>query len=91
MTDKQINNRVAKLQALNAQIKQLEDQASKLRDELTAELEARGTEEVNTDSFIVRWTKTIRNTIDSKRLKADLPAIYASYLRATESRRFSIA
>lgn len=91
MTDKQIDNRVKRLQALNEEIKALEAKSQALRDELTKEIESRGTEELKTDSFLVRWTTTIRNTLDSKKLKADLPSIYENYLRTTESRRFSIA
>lgn len=91
MTDKQIDNRVKRLQALNEEIKALEAKSQALRDELTKEIESRGTEELKTDSFLVRWTTTIRNTLDSKKLRADLPSIYENYLRTTESRRFSIA
>lgn len=91
MTDKQIDNRVKRLQALNEEIKALEAKSQALRDELTAEIESRGAEQIQTGNFLVRWTTSIRSTFDSKRLKAEMPSIYESYLRASESRRFSIA
>lgn len=91
MTNKMIDNRVKKLKDLNDQIKALEDQAAALRDELTKEIESRDAEEIRTDNFLVKWTKVITNRFDSKSFKSELPSLYHSYLKATESRRFSIA
>ena len=91
MTNKMIDNRVNKLKKLNEQIKALEDQAAALRAELTAEIESRDADEIQTDNFLVRWTKVITNRFDSKAFKAELPSLYNSYIKASESRRFSIA
>ena len=91
MTNKMIDNRVRKLQTLNEQIRELEEKAAELREELVREIESRDAEEIQTPTFLVRWTRVIRNTLDSKKLKADLPLVYASYLKSSESRRFSIA
>ena len=55
MTDRQINNRIAKLQSIEAQMKELEDQAEAIRAELKADLESKGEDEHNTGNFIIRW------------------------------------
>ena len=55
MTDRQMNNRIAKLQGIEAQMKELEDQAEAIRAELKADLESKGEDEHNTGSFVIRW------------------------------------
>lgn len=91
MTNKMIDNRVRKLKDLNNQIRELEEKAAELREELTREIERRDAEELRTDNFLVKWTKVITNRFDSKSFKSELPSLYQSYLKASESRRFSIA
>lgn len=91
MTDKQLNNRIAKLQDIEAQMKELEDAAEKIRAEIKADLEAKGEDEHNTGSFIIRWKEIISRRLDSKALKAALPDVFAAYSKESSSRRFSIA
>ena len=91
MTDKQLNNRIAKLQDIEAQMKEVEDAAEKIRAEIKADLEAKGEDEHNTGSFIIRWKEIISRRLDSKALKAALPDVFAAYSKESSSRRFSIA
>lgn len=42
------------------------------------------------DSPLVKWTNTSRTSLDTKRLKAELPAVYAKYATTTETRRFTL-
>ena len=91
MTDRQLNNRITKLQAIEAQQKELEAQAEAIRAEIKADLEAKGEDEHNTGSFIIRWKEIISRRLDSKALKAALPDVFAAYSKESSSRRFSIA
>ncbi|MBR3560942.1 MAG: hypothetical protein IKN81_05360 [Oscillospiraceae bacterium] len=91
MTDKQLNNRIAKLQGIEAQMKELEDAAEKIRTEIKADLEAKGEDEHNTGSFIIRWKEIISRRLDSKALKAALPDVFTAYSKESSTRRFSIA
>ena len=91
LTNRQIDNRIQKLRALESQIKALEEQADALRDELKADLEAKGTDEHNTGSFIIRWKEVISRRLDSKALKAALPDVFNAYSRESSARRFTIA
>lgn len=91
MTNKQIDNRVKKLQALEAKQKELEAQAEAIRDELKGELDARRADEVKTDKFTVRWKQVFGQRLDAKALKQANPEIYQDFLLPTFTRRFSIA
>ena len=90
MTNRQLDNRVKKLQDLEAQIKALEMQADALRDELKADLTEKGADECNTGSFIIRWKEIISSRLDSKALKAAMPDVFTAYSKESSSRRFTI-
>ena len=75
MTEKMIENRVKKLQAIEAQRKELEAAAEAIRTELKADMEERGVEELRTQNFILRWKEIVSSRIDSKALKAALPDV----------------
>lgn len=86
-----MDNRIKKLQAIEAQQKELEAQAEAIRAELKAELETNGEDEHNTGSFIIRWKEIISNRFDGKALKAAMPELYSQYCRQSSSRRFTVA
>lgn len=91
MTNRQMDNRVKKLQEIEAQQKALEAQAEAIRAELKAELEAQGEDEHHTGNFIIRWKEIISSRLDSKALKAAFPDIAGQFTRQTTSKRFTIA
>lgn len=91
MTNKQLDNRIKKLQALEAQQKELEKQAEEIRAELKADLESKGEEEHDTGNFIIRWKEIITNRLDCKALKKALPDVFAMYSCVSTSRRLTIA
>lgn len=90
MTDRQLNNRIAKLQEIEAQQRELEERAEAIRAEIKADLEAKGEDEHDTGSFIVRWKEIISKRIDSKALKAALPDVFAAYSKESSTRRFTV-
>ena len=91
LTPKMIDNRCAKLKALEAEQQKLAKEADKIKKELQLELEELGAEEVDTGRFTVRWKAIISSRLDSKALKAELPEIYERFTKSSESRRFTIA
>lgn len=91
MTERMIESRIKKLQAIEARQKELEQKAEAIRAELKADLEQKGLEELQTKNFVVRWKEIISSRLDSKALKAALPEIYAQYCRQASSRRFTVA
>ena len=91
MTNRQLDNRVKKLQDLEAQIKALEEQADAIRDEIKADLTEKGEDEHNTGAFLIRWKEIISKRLDSKALKAALPDVFATYSKESSSRRFIVS
>ena len=91
MTEKMIENRIKKLQAIEAQREELEAQADAIRAELKADLEEKGTQELKTKNFIVRWKEIVSSRLDGKALKAALPDVYSQFCKASTTRRFSVA
>ena len=91
MSYKQLDNRVKKLQSIEAQVKELEEQADAIRAEIKADLESKGEDEHDTGSFMIRWKEIISRRLDSKALKAALPDVFTAYSRESISRRFTIA
>ncbi len=61
MTERMIENRVKKLQTIEAQMKELEAQAEKLKAEIKADLEGKGVDELKTKNFIIYWKEIISN------------------------------
>ena len=91
MTERMIENRVKKLQEIEAQQKELETAAEAIRAELKADMEEKGLDELKTKNFILRWKEIISNRLDGKALKAALPDVYGQFRKASASRRFTIA
>lgn len=91
MTERQIENRIKKLQAIETQQKVLEEQAKALKAEIKADMESKGLDELETKNFIIHWKEIISNRLDGKALKAALPKIYNQYCKVSSSRRFTVA
>lgn len=87
MTNRQIENRIRKIQELEKQIKELQTVADGLRDEIKADMTG---EELRTGSFIVRWKEVISTRLDSTALKKALPDVWKAYSKESSSRRFTI-
>ena len=91
MTEKMIENRIRKLQEIEAQQRALEDAADAIRAELKSDLESKGIDELKTKNFVVRWKKIVSSRLDGKALKAALPDVFAAYSKTTSAKRFTIA
>lgn len=91
MTEKMIEARVKKLRDIEAQQQELTAKADAIRAELQNDMEKKGTDELRTKNFIVRWKEIISSRLDSKALKEALPDIYNLYSKQTATRRFTIA
>ncbi len=90
MTERMIENRIRRLQALEGQIAELQEQAEAIKGELKSDLEEKGLEEIQTKNFIIRWKEIVSNKLDGKALKAALPEIYNQYCKVSTSRRFTV-
>lgn len=91
MTERMLKNRIEKLDAIAAQQKALEEQAEEIRNEIKADMEEKGVDEISAFGRIARWKEIISSRLDSKALKAALPDVYNQYTRQTSSKRFTVA
>ena len=80
---------ILELKDIEAQIDALKAKADAIKDEMKAEM---GNEEhVVIDGFKVNYTIVISTRLDSKKLKTELPDLWAKYSKEDISRRFSIS
>lgn len=89
LTQKQIDNRGKKRDALKAQMDELQKQIDEIDNEMKAECEQLGVEELRGENYIVRWARQIRNQFQSAKFKADHADLYAQYQKAEERRPFT--
>lgn len=89
LSDRQIDNRIARIAELKAQENVLKEQ----REALEAEIQkAMGeAEHIQTERYKVNYTRVITNRFDSKAFKADHKRLYAKYTREQNTRRFSFS
>lgn len=89
MTERQINNRMKKIEELEAQKKALEEQISFLKAEVQESME--DAETLETTQYIIRWTKVSSERFDSKAFKSKHAELFQEYVKSVESRRFTFA
>lgn len=91
MGERALQNRIMKLQKIEAQKDLLEKKAEKIRQEIKMELETKQVEELAAGPFMIRWKTVLNSRLDGKALKAALPEIYRQYCKSSTTRRFMIA
>lgn len=74
MSERQITNRIRKLQELEAQKAELESQIAQVKGQIQAEMKE--AEELKAGCFIIRWVNVVSQRIDAKALKAAYPYLY---------------
>ena len=93
LTDRQIDSRLRKMQSLKSQIanlKSLESEYRKLEAEVIAGICAGdASRTVTTRNFEVTNTVFVRKSLDSARLKKELPEVALEYQKETQSHKFT--
>ena len=80
---------IKELKNIENEIKALQTKADAIKDAIKAEM---GNEEhVTVGGFTVNYTITISTTLDSKKLKKEMPSLWDEYSREGITRRFSIS
>ena len=80
---------IRELKNIENEIKALQNKADAIKDAIKAEM---GNEEhVKVGGFTVNYTITISTTLDSKKLKKEMPSLWEEYSREGITRRFSIS
>ena len=86
-----MESRVLELKRLESLQKECEDQIEAIKDELKAEMSARGTEELHCGAFTAIWKTITSARFDSTAFKKAQPALYAAFTKQSSSRRFVIS
>lgn len=79
---------ILELKDIEAQISELKKKAEAIKDEMKAELG--NTEHLEVEGFKVNYTIVISTTLDSTKLKKELPDLWKKYSKEGITRRFSI-
>ena len=87
MTERQIENRIKKIEELEAQKKAIEEQISSLKAEVQEQMQ--DTETMETAHYTIRWSKVTSERFDSKSFKSKHAELFSEYVKSVESRRFS--
>ena len=82
-----VRDHIAALKTVEAQLRALNETKASLQNDIKAAL---GDNEVGQldGATVVTWTRTKRNALDQKALKAAEPELFAQYMAATEVRSF---
>lgn len=80
--------RITELKNIERQIKALQAEADAIKDEIKSEMGNDEHREVG--GFTVNYTIVISTTLDSKKLKAEMPSLWEKYSKEGITRRFSI-
>ena len=90
MTKQEMIKVAGEIQDLVSFVEEIKAEIETKQDLLKAQMAADGVEVLDLDTYFVRWLPVVSNRLDSTRMKKDLPDLYKSYLKAVESRRFTI-
>lgn len=90
MDNVQMDEKLASLRRCRREMDTLKKEAEAIEEEVKAELEARGVEQVETAHYKVSWKTVAATRLDAKALKAERPEIYQRYAVASVSKRFTV-
>lgn len=91
MTQEMLVSTIDSLREWEALAAEAAAQVESLKDQLKAEMNAQGTEELTVGKYILRWTPVLAQRFDSTALKRTLPDLYKTYLKQVSSRRFTVS
>lgn len=92
MGNNEMIKKVELLVEYEAAIEEMKAEAEEIRNSIKAEMDERGTEELQIGQFIVRFTNVVSSRFDTKRFKEKFGAdVYKAFTKEVQSRRFSIA
>ena len=91
MSTIELTTKVETIKTLQAMIDELTAEMETAKDELKAEMTARGVEEMTVSCFKLRYKEVKSSRFDSTAFKKTHDDLYAQYRKETVSKRFSIA
>lgn len=91
MSKNELTEKVRQLKELKAFADEVAAEITTIEDELKAEMNAQGVEEMMVDVFKLRYKTVTSSRFDTSAFKATHGELYAQYTKPTVFRRFTIA
>ncbi|MCM1264739.1 MAG: hypothetical protein NC200_00950 [Candidatus Gastranaerophilales bacterium] len=86
-----IENEIKAIKQLEAEIKNLSDLKKEKESHIKAIMEQTGMETMDIAGYVVRYTKYLKNQLNTSLLKKLDFSIYSKYLRQVETTKFTIS
>jgi len=90
MSTVELSTIIEKLKEWEAIQAEAATEVESLKDQVKAEMNARGVEELEAGQYIARFTTVLSNRFDTTVFKREHAEMYKQYTKQTTSRRFSI-
>ena len=91
MSQKEIITKIEAIRELEELIAEANAEAEALRDAIKQQMLDADTETLEAGTYIVRWTSTLTQRLDTTALKKAMPEVYKGFIKQTASRRFTIS
>ncbi len=91
MSQNELLAKIEGLKSLEELIKEAEQVAESIKDEIKNQMCSEDTEEMVVGTHIVRWTTTLTQRFDTTAFKKKYEELYRAFTKQTTSRRFSIS
>lgn len=87
----ELDSKVMELRELQTMIAELEAEAEAIKDTIKNKMVDEGAEELTGNGWKATWHTVVSSRLDSKKLKADHPELFAQYSKTTAATRFTLA
>ena len=91
MATNEMITKIEELKELEAMQDELKTMIESIKDEIKAEMQEQGVEEMEVGTHIVRYTTVLSQRFDQTTFKKKLPEFYTAYLKQSASTRFTIS
>lgn len=91
MSMNELERKVEELRELRRMAEELNAEIAALEDSIKSHMTAMATDELHGQSFKITWKPVTTSRIDSKALKAEVPALWERFSKQTTTRRFIVA
>ena len=91
MSINQLEATAREFRELQASIKELEELAETLKQEMIKELDSKNVDRIQAGPFSIRYTLVESSRLDTKALKNEMPEIAAQFTKSSVSTRFQVA
>ena len=87
----ELDSKIKELRELRRMAEELQQEIDGITDTIKAEMTARNVDTLSGTDWNATWKEVTSNRLDSTALKKELPDIAARFMKASTSRRFTLA